>query len=251
LVEATGTQSSPDEVNQVISGDPTTTYTETYDKTVVRNDGSQLNLAFLGYSLDTISSGQGILNEYSFNATAESQSLLINNSGAETNFNFSSSIEFQTNTSFKMEAFVLSLDSPINEFSFWMDGSLIWSLSSGLEAMPVPDIATSGSSVLSAIYGQGTDFEVEFLALSTDSSSVKSAAIGLDVVFANTEPTHLFEIRTGWSAQEDTTSTFDLDLDIAPDLQFSVVPEVSQYGMLVTVIFMVVFLRRPTSCRRS
>ena len=145
-VDAVGVQTLPDEENQVVSGDPSTTYSEAYDKTVSRDDGGLLNIALLDYTLDTASSGQGPVNTYSFDSTVEAVSVLIDNSGASTSFEFSSSVEFTTNTSFRLEAVMLNLDGLLGDISLWVDDTFMWSALNGIEPIPTPDFLYEGST---------------------------------------------------------------------------------------------------------
>jgi len=84
LVEATGTEVSPDNVDQAIHGNPVTAYSETYEKNVTRNDSGTLNYANLSYQINSTQSTQGITDEYTFTSDANSFGTLLNQTGATT-----------------------------------------------------------------------------------------------------------------------------------------------------------------------
>ncbi len=239
---ATGTPLAPDEISQVTTGDPATVYSESYSKVVRSEDTGITNIAIIDYDLNTNSSGQGLLNSYSFDTELEVISL-VSNANASTNFNFSSSIEFTTNTSFGLEALMLNQYGEINDFSLWVDDTLLWSNLAGYQS--TPDIGGNMSGF--AQYGLGSDFEITTYIIGGGSATNSLTVLGLEVLFGDSEPTHKFEVRTEWEAAEGNVSLFDYAFDVAPDLEFSVVPEVSQFWLPAAIFICIAGTRRRTA----
>lgn len=238
-VEAAGSALSPDDISQDISGDPQSSYTETYTKSVISNDAGSLNSAYLAYTLSADSSPQGVVSSFSFNADATVFSQLSGTENGSANFTLSTATEFTTSSTFTLEAVLLQTSALVNDFSLWVDDVQYWSVSDGF-LLPADVGGTEGTVT---VYGQGSDFEMTFYALENGASS-GLYGLGLDVIYGGAEPSHKFEVRSNWDALEDASSFVDFSLDFSPDLQFSVVPEVSQFWLPGSVLVAISLTRK-------
>lgn len=245
LVEATGTETTPDNVDQTVIGNAATTYSETYEKNVTRDDSGILNSANLSYQVNSTQSPQGMADGYTFTSDASSFGTLLNQTGARTEFHYSTSTAFSASESFTLTTTLVSYGQ-LNDFSLWVDGALWWSAISGFAPTPAPDVNEDPFRV----YGLGSDFEVQILGFGENPSTVGGLrSIELAGLLDDLEPAHDFEVRFDWSqiateSGNTGVSFFEYDLDLAtvPEASTLIPPSLSIFYLF----FMRLFSRRAT-----
>jgi len=236
LVEATGSETTPDNIDQTITGDPATTYSEIYEKNIERDDSGILNYANLSYQINSTQSPQGMVAGYTFTSDASTFGTLLNQTGARTEFHYSTTTKFSASESFTLTTTLVSYGQ-INDFSLWVDGMLMWSALSGFPVSPTPDVSDGALR----IYGQNSDFELQVTGVGANPSSSGGVRFfELTGLFGDTEPAHDVEVRFDWSqiaTESGSTGVglfeYDLDLVTVPEPSAVFIPFLSMLLLFI------------------
>jgi hypothetical protein len=235
IVEAEGVVAEPPiHRSQTITGDPESIYSETYEESKFGFGHEGMNLASLRFSLGTRSSETGVVEAFTFESEILAETFERREASAD--LTFESVVNFRTNTSFSLLAALLNSIGGLDEFSLWVDDTLLWSFDSGIHPFDNSD-PLSTRKFNDSWSGTGPDFIV---AMETPRYNERlGSSVRLNVIFDPNASLHNFEVRTAWSAAQNGSSSANYVFSLQAQ-----VPECSQLSVYLLALAAPLLMRR-------